>query len=59
MEWKSSHCAHSLTYEDEFGLLCDKLTNELKGQTKINQTNKQMKYISDYEHCINYNITES
>ena len=58
MEWKSSHCVNSRRFEDKWGLLCDKLIDELNGQTIFNQTNKQMKYISDYEHCINYNFTE-
>ena len=33
MNWKSSHCVHSLTYEDEMGLLCDKLRQQMNGQT--------------------------
>ena len=42
MEWKSSHCVNILKYEDGFGLLCDKVTNELNGQinSQSNQTNK-------------------
>ena len=59
MEWKSSHCVNILKYEDGFGLLCDKLTNELNGQIKPTTQNKQMKPKSDFEHCINYNINES
>ena len=58
MNWKSSHCVHSLTYEDEMGLLCDKLRQEMNGQTIDTPIHKQMQWTSDYD-CKEFNFKES
>ena len=57
MKWKSNHCVHTLTYDYEMGVLCDKLRQHMNGHTIDNPIHKQMEWTSNYD-CKEFNFND-